>query len=336
VTMSRRTFLVRAGEVGAGAGALVLAGMSRNRRTYNPWDPSYYAPPKHANVAVAKSANYDGDLESLVREGLTTIGADVKGKRVLLKPNMVEYDAGTVINTDPRLVAATVLAVRRLGALDVTVGDGPGHRRDTDFVLAASGLESALKATDAPFIDLNTAPVRLVGLHTAYTNLGVLWLPEPVVTADVIISMPKLKTHHWAGVTLSLKNLFGCVPGRVYGWPKNVLHWAGLNEAIIDVAAAVRPHYAIVDGIVGMEGNGPIQGTAKAAGVLVFGDDPVATDTVAARVMGFNHERIGYLAEAARFLGEGRWERIDHRGEDPERVASNFAVLPQFQSLKLT
>ena len=72
--------------------------------------------------------------------------------------------------------------------------------------------------------------------------------------------MPKLKTHHWAGVTLSLKNFFGCMPGRVYGWPKNVLHVRGIPESILDINAAVRPHLAIVDGIVGMEGDGPIMG----------------------------------------------------------------------------
>ena len=76
--------------------------------------------------------------------------------------------------------------------------------------------------------------------------------------------MPKMKTHHWAGVTLSLKNCFGCLPGRVYGWPKNALHWVGIDKAILDVAGAVRPGYAIVDGIVAMEGNGPIDGTPVA------------------------------------------------------------------------
>ena len=97
--------------------------------------------------------------------------------------------------------------------------------------------------------------------------------------------MPKMKTHHWGGVTLSLKNCFGCVPGRVYGWPKNVLHWAGLEQSIVDVAAAVRPDVAIVDGIVGMDGNGPISGERKDAGLLVFGTDPVATDATAAYAM---------------------------------------------------
>ena len=81
--------------------------------------------------------------------------------------------------------------------------------------------------------------------------------------ADLVVSLPKLKTHHWAGVTLAMKNLFGVMPGVAYGWPKNVLHHAGIPGSILDINAAVKPALAIVDGIVGMEGDGPIMGTPK-------------------------------------------------------------------------
>ena len=83
-----------------------------------------------------------------------------------------------------------------------------------------------------------------------------------------------MKTHHWAGVTLAMKNLFGVMPGVYYGWPKNVLHYAGIPGSILDINAAVRPHLAIVDGIVGMEGDGPIMGTPRHAGLLVMGTNP--------------------------------------------------------------
>jgi len=245
-----------------------------------------------------------------VIDGLREIGADVAGRSVLLKPNLVEYDPQTVINTDTRVVAATAAAMRRLGAASVIVGEGPGRRRDTQFVVTASSLLEALDAVETRFVDLNTAELVRVPLHSSFTSLGELWLPAPVVDADIVVSMPKMKTHHWAGATLSLKNCFGCVPGRVYGWPKNALHWAGLGEAIVDTAAAVRPEIQIVDGIVAMEGNGPIQGSPINVGVLVFGLDPVATDATAARLMGFDPTRISYLADAARFLGQGDLERI--------------------------
>ncbi len=170
---------------------------------------------------------------------------------------------------------------------------------------------------------------------TRLTQLAEMWLPATIFTADVVISMPKIKTHHWAGVTLSLKNLFGVVPGSIYGWPKNVLHWAGLEESILDVAAAVRPQLAIVDGIVGMQGDGPIKGSAVDVGVILAGTDPVAVDSTAARLMGIDPERVGYLENAGRFLGQLTPELIDQIGEDPEDEAVHFELLPQFSSLRI-
>jgi uncharacterized protein (DUF362 family) len=146
--------------------------------------------------------------------------------------------------------------------------------------------------------------------------------------------MPKLKTHHWAGVTLSLKNMFGIVPGSCYGWPKNALHWAGLTRSILDINSTVRPDFAIVDGIVGMEGNGPIQGVAKTCGVLVMGDDPVAVDATCVRVMGLLPERINYLAQAGLLLGHLREEKICQLGESISSVRTPFDVLEPFRRVQ--
>jgi uncharacterized protein (DUF362 family) len=347
--IERRRFLRGAAVVGGGvalgaAGAELLlrhngSGGSTPSGTLTPFgrpafDTAAFSPPGSANVAVLRHTSYDAGLETAMADGLTAIDADVSGAHVLLKPNFVEYDASSAINTDPRLVAAAALTFRRMGAASVTVGEGPGHRRDTEFVTASSGLLDVLKEIDVPFVDLNTDAVRPVQLHSSYTDFAELWLPQAVANADIVVSMPKMKTHHWAAVTLSLKNCFGCVPGRVYGWPKNALHWAGLQQSILDVAGAVRPDYAIVDGIVGMEGNGPISGTPVPAGLLVFGDDPVATDVTAATLMGFDPEKIDYLREAGRFLGQGDLAKIHQTGEDPRGDIRDFQVLPPFTGMK--
>src|SRR5436309_3521962 len=81
----------------------------------------------------------------------------------------------------------------------------------------------------------------------------------------------------------NLKNMFGIVPGSRYGWPKNILHWAGIHESILDICATVRPHFVIADGIVGMEGDGPLNGTAKELHTILLSDDPVAADSILAR-----------------------------------------------------
>jgi uncharacterized protein (DUF362 family) len=147
------------------------------------------------------------------------------------------------------------------------------------------------------------------------------------------VSMPKMKTHHWAGVTLSLKNMFGVVPGSCYGWPKNVLHWAGINQSILDINAAARPDFAIVDGVVGMDGNGPIQGSPKASGVLVLGNDPVAVDATCCRIMGLAPERVKYLAQAGTLLGHLETVKIQQLGENIASVMTPFAVLDAFRRL---
>ena len=334
-TVDRRTFILRSAEVGLGITAVGLVGVKVLRHPAKAWDSGAFPPVQRTQVAVLRASSYEDNLESRVVDGLRAIGADVRGRRVLLKPNFVEYDPATVINTDPRLVAATVVAMRRLGAAQVIVGEGPGHRRDTQYVMRSSGLLAALKAVDAPFVDLNAAAVVLRRLRSRYSTLQELWLPEIVASPDTfVVSMPKLKTHHWGGVTLSMKNCFGCVPGRMYGWPKNVLHWAGLEGSIVDVAAAVRPDLAIVDGISGMEGNGPIQGTPVDAGLLVFGRDPVAVDTTAARLMKVDPERVTYLRAAGQFLGQDDPEKIKQVGEDVDRSTHEFRLMPAFAHLR--
>ena len=131
-----------------------------------------------------------------------------------------------------------------------------------------------------------------------------------------------------------MKNFFGVVPGAVYGWPKNLLHFRGIDESILDIVATLRPHLAIVDGVVGMEGDGPIMGRPKPAGVVLMGRDVVAVDASAARVMGLRPEGVRYLAEAARFLGNLDVGRIPMRGEPLERFVTPFDVLPAFAALR--
>src|ERR1041384_8413297 len=109
--------------------------------------------------------------------------------------------------------------------------------------------------------------------------------------------MPTVKTHHWAGVTLSMKNMFGVVPGTKYGWPKNVRHWKGIHRSILDICATVPIHFVIADGVIAMEGNGPLHGTHRHLGKIVLANDPVAADFVCARLMGLNPSLIWHRSE---------------------------------------
>jgi uncharacterized protein (DUF362 family) len=150
----------------------------------------------------------------------------------------------------------------------------------------------------------------------------------------VLISLPKLKTHHWAGATLSLKNLFGTLPGICYGWPKNELHWRGIDNSIVDIALTRTPDLAIVDGVIGMEGDGPLNGTARPLGALIMGSDLLAVDATCCRLMQLDPERIGYLVLGqGKKLGLLREPQIQQIGETVASLAQPFATVPHFQHL---
>ncbi|HEX7295086.1 MAG TPA: DUF362 domain-containing protein [Pyrinomonadaceae bacterium] len=283
---------------------------------------------------AATSYATNGLKETIIR-GIKLFGLEITGKRVLLKPNLVEFDPNGVINTHPAVVEAAINAFKTLGARQVIVAEGPGHRRDNEYLLSASGLYDVVKDHRVNYVDLNTDEVRLIQLKSSFTNLKQLYLPETLFNADLLVSMPKLKTHHWAGVTLSMKNMFGIVPGAIYGWPKNALHWAGIVGSIVDINSSLPiPRFAIVDGIVGMEGDGPLQGQQKNSGVLVLGDDLVAVDATAARLMTIEPQQVKYLKIAEDFLGNLERSKIEQIGEDVERLRQDFKVLEKFSNLK--
>jgi len=259
---------------------------------------------------------------------------DVRGQRVVLKPNLVEFDQNTVINTHPKMVHAALEAFRAAGAADVRVAEGPGHRRVTLDLADAAGYFSTFPQFESRFTDLNLDEVTKVNLVRPHSKLSSLYLPNTVLGCDLLVSMPKMKTHHWVGATLSMKNLFGLVPGGVYGWPKNVLHWAGIPESIADLHTLFPRTFSIVDGIVGMEGNGPIQGTPRPMGVVVAGADPVAVDATCCRIMHIDPKRVSYLTLAA---GEAQLHEdlIPQAGEKIASVSAAFALLPSLESLRL-
>jgi len=295
--------------------------------------PSFARPP--ARVAVRRAASYDLDLLAILRETIREFNLPVQGKSVLLKVNFVWHDPLGAISTHPAVVVAAREAFLSLGASSVIIADGPGLERDIEAIAESMRLRDYLGNMTTALVDLNTDDVHPVALKTRASNLKKLYLPAKILGADFVVSMPKMKTHHWSGVTLSLKNMFGIVPGSCYGWPKNILHWAGISNSILDINSAVRPDFAIVDGITAMEGNGPIQGSAKSCGLLVLGDDPVAVDSTCARIMCLRPERIDYIRQAGLLLGHLQEEKILQLGEKPELVKTPFAVLDDFRHLSI-
>lgn len=290
-----------------------------------------------ARVARYRVPTYDeAALVDVLTRGIASfnaVRAQVRDATVLLKPNLVEVLPDRPVNTDARLLGAAVEAFRKHGAREVIVGEGPGHHRDTELITELSGVTEVLSRVGARFVDLNldrTTPVRL---PSNFSKLGTLELPETLMRADLVVSVAKLKTHHWAGATLTMKNLFGTVPGAIYGWPKNPLHWAGIVPSILDLWQAIRPGFGIIDGVIAMEGDGPIMGTPVPAEIVFMGPSLTALDAEACRFMGFDTDKVNFLAAAARLGGTVHPRRIEVEGDTFEDL--DFAVVEHMRELKL-
>ncbi len=312
---------------------IAAASVSACGRPYRRGD---FTVPDRSPMAILPAAAYDDDLSDVISRGLDLLRQDVRGKRVFLKPNMVEYEADTTINTNAHIVAAAAEAFLRAGAREVTVGEGPGHRRDIEYLLQGTGLEDFLRDLRVRFVDLNHDDVREVDLRSRFMGMDSLWLPATLLQSDFIVSMPKLKTHHWAGLTVSMKNLFGVVPGAVYGWPKNLLHVKGIENSIVDLTATIRPHLTIVDAIVAMEGDGPIMGRPRQMGFVAMGADLPAVDATCARIIGLDPDKVPYLSMAGAFLGNTTEAQIEQRGENLSRYRTQFDVIESMQGLRLS
>jgi uncharacterized protein (DUF362 family) len=198
----------------------------------------------------------------------------------------------------------------------------------------AAGFFDAVSGFEEIFTDLNVDNVKRVRLRNPFSTLSELYLPETVLACDLLVSLPKMKTHHWAGATLSMKNLFGIVPGAIYGWPKNVLHWAGIDESIADLHQLFPSQFCLVDGIEAMEGNGPILGSVKRAGVIVGGVDPPSVDATCCRIMRINPQKLRYLQLAASRSNRDAMDAYQ-AGETIQSVASPFALHPDLEGLRL-
>lgn len=233
-----------------------------------------------------------GGLQGIIHEGDT----------VLIKPNLcTDSTPDSPIMTDYRVVQEVVSMAKECGAKRVIIAEGP--------IMGIAFREGNLKRTgyinipDVEFYEFNNCTkddCYAIKAEDSLTN-GTLYIPKVYMDADVVIGVPKLKTHGIAaGVTISLKNMIGVPPGKIYGiGGKNSLHSMGLNEVIVDLNKIRKPDFQVVDGIVGGQGNGPLTNTAVESKIILAGRDPVAVDTVALTFMGFTLEQAPHVKLAA-------------------------------------
>ncbi len=157
-----------------------------------------------SRVAIRRVGSYQGELVAPMIETLREFDLPIRGKTVLLKPNFVGPDPRNLVNTHPAVVAAARDSFLHLGADRVLVGDGPALDRDTEGIVESMHLREYIRPLSQCFVDLNLDVPRKTVLRTKASTLKHLFFPETVLGADLVVSMPRMKTHLWGGVTLSL------------------------------------------------------------------------------------------------------------------------------------
>ncbi|MBD3320213.1 MAG: DUF362 domain-containing protein [Chitinivibrionales bacterium] len=262
-----------------------------------------------------------------------------KNKRVLLKPNAGRIDRPeSGIVTNPQVVAAAIDSFREAGA-DVAVGESPITGVKAFDAFEACGIAEVCRKRNCRMIDLDIRPPveREIPEGKAIRKIKVC---ADFFDFDFIVSIPVMKMHMHTGVTLSIKNMKGCLWRR----SKVELHMLDdipgiddkpLNVAIADMASILHPDLAIIDGTVGMEGLGPSAGEPKKLDCVLAGTDGFAADAVACRIMGTSAEKIPHLRIAAeRNYGSIDLSTITISPGNWETFISPFADTPDIVSVK--
>jgi uncharacterized protein (DUF362 family) len=237
---------------------------------------------------------YDvGEIEAALRKGIDALGVDLDGKRTaVIKPNLViAASPATAIVTHPAVVTAVVRVLRAAGVERITIADGPGVGLDVDEVFRKTGYAALAKELGVELLNFNVAERR--EREWKYGKLGV---PAVLEDADLYVNVPKLKTHGYTTVTLSIKNHKGMLSEE----DKKLDHHLGLHEPLVEQAKLSPPGLVVLDGIVGVEGDGPLNGKTKRAGIFAVGTNMLELDATAARLMGFDPREIKHLAIAER------------------------------------
>ncbi len=274
---------------------------------------SDYNPPGIAE-ALQKQFELLGGLKKFVRPGDT----------VLLKPNFIAPRSRRhATQTHPTVILETARLLKDFGAKPF-VGDSPAWGNVFTCVKALK-LEEPLKKLSVPVKQLNKPKNCRIGAKSIKVGIS-----SVALDADVIINLPKFKSHQQLVATFAVKNMFGCVSGK----RKAIWHFKkGGNaqdfcELLIDIFKFLNPAFTIIDAVVAMDGRGPIRGRTRPLGYLIGGTDPIACETICAKLVGINPENVPII-KTARQIGFGYSDiaKIEIAGDGfPQNICTDFQL----------
>ena len=301
-------------------------------------------------VSVVRIKN--GRIASAVEEAIDLLGGmeEVLGTRqkIMLKPNLVGPDPK--YTTKPDVIKALAVMMKDAGR-EVCIGEGsawaPGfnateegiyYTRDPEllnpmqqYVFDQLGYTTLAKSLDVPLVNLHTGEMVIIDVPDAYV-FPQITVHRSLHDIDLLCSVPMMKTHVMATVTLGMKNLIGLYPGKAYCTVRSCVHndsadkgSPGIAYEILDMVKACTPGLVVIDGSTAMEGNGPSDGELVEANLIIAGTNPLATDMVAAHLMGFDKSEVPTFVKAIESgMKPAGLDEIDVRGEVPENVRMAF------------
>jgi uncharacterized protein (DUF362 family)/Pyruvate/2-oxoacid:ferredoxin oxidoreductase delta subunit len=287
-----------------------------------------------SSVSIVKCQDYDeGGVLSALRRSIDLIGGIQtfvkQGSRVLLKPNLLfGKSPEKAVTTHPSIVRGMIHIVREAGGIP-SVGDSPSVGSLT-WTAEKAGIKAIADEMKCPLVEFNRPVIPPRGGGRTFKQIEV---DQAVLEADVVINLPKLKTHSLTLLTLGVKNLFGCVPG-----PKKPL-WhlkAGRNQEtfakiLVDIYEVIRPSLTLLDGIVGMEGNGPNSGRPIPIGLILASGDSLNLDQIVCDLLGISRESL-LTNRVAIEQGMGK-ETIQVLGEEAEDVRISSFQFPTLSQI---
>ncbi len=292
----------------------------------------------NSKVSIIRCKEYDPkEVFNSVHNALELIGGIKRfvqtGQKVLLKPNMLSAkNPKKGITTHPLILEAMIKEVRSAGG-EVWIGDSPSG--------AIKGVKRCWINTG--FLDVSERMgVKLINFETSGTETRMIngeeyHFTETVFKADVVINLPKFKTHGFTLYTGCIKNMFGTLPGLQKAFlHKRYPHPESFSKRLVDIYELVLPSLHVLDGILGMEGEGPATGEKRKTGLILASSDGVALDTVASHLMGFGKDEIDTIRMAGeRNLGVNNIEKIEILGSKIEDVKFDDFKLPSNRLIKL-
>jgi uncharacterized protein (DUF362 family)/Pyruvate/2-oxoacid:ferredoxin oxidoreductase delta subunit len=292
-------------------------------------------------ISVLGCKNYDIDvLDGIIESHFKALDPDgiliKKGDNVAIKPNLLlKRNPNEATTTHPEFIAAIIRAVKRRGGVPIIAESpgGPYNRYNLKSVYAGCGIEAIAQREGAQLnYDVGFTEVVSEDAKVCH-SLNII---DPILRADVVISAAKLKTHAMMNYSGAVKNLFGVIPGLMkpefhYRFPKK----EDFANMLVDICERVKPAISFIDGIEGMEGNGPSGGTKRFVGVTLAGLNPHSLDLLASRLVGFTPQEVPTLGAAIeRELCPKDISTLEIVGERAERFLVSF-VKPESMGIDI-